>query len=457
MARSGPDAGADTPTLRARRRLRQALREFAAVPLLVISLFLALAIGSILIDQSHAGSLKGMRHGLEHFVGQQAATNTLQAIATGLVTVTSITFSVLLLAVQQTASTLSPVVFDQFMRRRSNQAFFGFFLGLTLYAYVVLVAVQSDTPPVLGAALATLLTAGALACLLALVYSTVSQMRPENVLRQIHDRAMAGRSREAEIICRTRRTERSVHPVSASYRAKTTGYVVGIDLSRLTDALRQIPSAEIQLWVPLGHPVAFGDRIATVRDDDPEDARRLADEVRAAVLIGPEPDVGSEAGTGIAEIGNIAWTSASTAKQNPEIARRALHVLRDLVGRLIDEAPPGSGDVPLAIVYPDTDLDQALDVLYAILGAAHESQQHMTAAAVLDTYRDLLERTSGPVQRRLRSDLAEARRLAGEMPPAPILHTRRRWLREFGSTGDEHATSASRLPPRQTAKELPKH
>jgi hypothetical protein len=64
------------------------------------------------------------------------------------------------------------------------------------------------------------------------------------------------------------------------------------------------------------------------------------------------------------------------------------------VARLLDEAPPGSGDAPLAIVYPDTDLDQALDVLYAILGAAHESQQHMTAAAVLNTYRDLLEQTS---------------------------------------------------------------
>lgn len=44
-------------------------------------------------------------------------------MATGLVTVTSITFSLLLLAVQQTASSLSPVVFDQFVRRRSNQIY----------------------------------------------------------------------------------------------------------------------------------------------------------------------------------------------------------------------------------------------------------------------------------------------------------------------------------------------
>jgi len=425
VARNEPNAGGDTAALRARRRIRLALREFAAVPLLIIGLFLMLAVASILIDHSHVGLLMAMRHGLEHFVGQQAATNTLQAIATGLVTVTSITFSVLLLAVQQTASTLSPMVFDQFMRRRSNQVFFGFFLGLTLYAFVVLVAVQKNTPPVLGAALATLLTLGALICLLMLVYSTVDQMRPANVLRQIHDRALLGRRHETDLIRNTRRDEQSPHPVSATYRARATGYVVGIDLSRIAAALRQIPKAEIRLWIPLGHPVAFGDRVATVRDDDPADARRLADEVRAAILIGREPDVDMEASTGIAEIGNIAWTSASTAKQNPEIAMRALHVLRDLVARFLDEGPPRPSRRALAVVYPDTDLDQALDVLYAVLGAAHESQQHMTAAAVVATYRELLEQADGSVAQRLRCDLALGRRLIDEMPPAPVLQPKR--------------------------------
>jgi uncharacterized membrane protein len=88
--------------------------------------------------------------------------STLPAIATTLVTVTAIIFSVLLLAVQQTASTLSPVIFDQFAGRRRNHAFFEFFLRLTRYACVVLLAVRGHTPPVLGARIATLLTANAL-------------------------------------------------------------------------------------------------------------------------------------------------------------------------------------------------------------------------------------------------------------------------------------------------------
>ncbi|MEU4214136.1 DUF2254 family protein [Actinoplanes sp. NPDC026623] len=427
-----PSAQADDKRLRARRRLRQAMHEFAAVPLAVIALFLLLATLSILIDQSHVSALEAVRRAFEHLVGKQAAVQTLQSIAAGLVTVTSITFSVLLLAVQQTASTLSPVVFDQFMRRRTNQIFFGFFLGLSLYSYVVLLAVQNDTPPVLGATLATLLTVVALASLLLLVYSTLDQMRPASVLRQIHDRTLHGRRHEADIIRRTRRRELSSRPVTATYHARTMGYVVGIDLRRLAGALQQVPEAEIRLWVPLGQAVAFGDRIATVRDDDPEAAKRLADEIRGAVLIAAEPDPDVDATTGMDQIGNIAWTSASTAKQNPEVARRAIHVLRDLVARWLDEPDITDDAERSAIVYPDDDLDHALDTLYAILGAAHESQQHATAADVVQAYRRLLDRADGAVATRIRADLDTGGQLLEEIPPAPVLQAVLRRLRDDG-------------------------
>lgn len=406
------------------------MHEFAAIPLLVIVAFLVLATLSILVDQSHVSALEAVRRAVENLVGKQAAVQTLQSIAGGLVTVTSITFSVLLLAVQQTASTLSPVVFDQFMRRRTNQLFFGFFLGLSLYSYVVLLAVQNDTPPVLGATLATLLTAVALASLLMLVYSTLDQMRPASVLRQIHDRTLHGRRHEADLIRRTRREEQCRHPVTATYHARTMGYVVAIDLDRLARALQQVPEAEIRLWTPLGQAVAFGDKIATVRDDDPEEARRLADEIDGAVLIAAEPDLDADATTGMDQIGNIAWTSASTAKQNPEVARRAVHVLRDLLARWLEESDQPADSPPLPIVYPDEDMEHALDVLYAVLGAAHESQQHATAADVVRAYRGLLERTNGAVAARIRADLATGRRLLDEIPPAPVLQAELRRLRD---------------------------
>ena len=424
-----PTAGHDTPGRRSSDRLRRSLREFAAVPLLVIAVFLVLSAVSIVSDQSHLPELVQARRLVGHVVGKQASSATLSAIAAGLVTVTSITFSVLLLAVQQTSAALSPVVFDQFVRRRSNQVFLGFFVGLALYAYVVMVAVQDGTPPILGAAIATVLTLGALACLLILVYSTIEQMRPANVVRKIHDRALLAREREGELLARTRRRERSEHPVSASYTCETTGYVTGIELKRLARALEKVPSAEIRLHVTLGDPVAYGDNLATVRDDDEADATWLADEVRAAVLIGPHPDLDYNAGTGVDELGNIAWTSGSTAKQNPEIARQALHALRDLAARwIVEERTRPEGDL-LPIVYADRDLDRTLEVVYSVLVAAHESHQHMGAARVLDVYTGLLGRARGSVAERLRHDISLAQPLLDDMPPSAMLTSARSRLR----------------------------
>lgn len=101
-------------------------RELVAVPLSVVAAFVLLSGVSIVADETKSsGFLDSLRSLVSHVIGKSAAASTLSAIATGLVTVTSITFSVLLVAVQQTASNLSPVVFDQFMRRKSNQAFLG--------------------------------------------------------------------------------------------------------------------------------------------------------------------------------------------------------------------------------------------------------------------------------------------------------------------------------------------
>lgn len=402
------------------------MSEFFAVPLLIVLAFVVLAVVSILADQNTL-HVEPVRAALGHVIGKKAAAPTLQAIASGVVTVTSITFSMLLLAVQQTASTLSPVVFDQFIRRKGNQVLLGFFVGLALYAYLVMAAVQNKTPPIIGAFLATVLTVVAMLFLLLLIYMTVNQMRPANVVRQIHDRALQARRRERELIRRTRREEQSSHPVLATFTADTNGYVTKIELPALARALERVPGAEIRLHVALGDYVAFGDTVATVRDDDEDDARSVERSVRSALVIGRQRDLQQDATTGVDELGNIAWSSGSTAKHNPEVARQALHELRDLVARWLrdglddENVPAPKREQPMAVVYPDNDIERAFDTLYSLLLAAHESHQHMTAARVLDAYAALLPAAPPEVRERINRDLKLAAPILGELPPSQML------------------------------------
>ena len=421
MSRSRPSAGAPLWV-----RGPRAFREFVAVPLLVMALLLVLAVGSIYGDQADGPTLRALRAVFGELIGKQAASTTLEAVATGLVTVTSITFSVLLLAVQQTASNLSPVVFDQFVRRRTNQVFLGLFVGLALYAYVVMAAVQDNTPPIIGAFLATGLTVVALACLLFLVYSTIDQMRPRNVMRQLHDRAARAHDRERRLIGITRREPSSTLPVRAVHLSTTFGYVESIDVEAIAAALRRTASdqAEVELHVNIGTDVAIGDPIASVRHDDDAAAEQVRRTLAGAVVLSPAPDLDFDARAGITDLGNIAWTSGSTSKQNPAIAAQALHALRDLAARWVAEDSHTDAQ-QLPVVYPDRDVDTVLDALYSSLVVAHEAHQHQQAARVLDAYLAVLGRARGPMADRLRRDLSVVQPLLDEIPQSPALDAAR--------------------------------
>ncbi|MFZ2014304.1 MAG: DUF2254 family protein [Nocardioides sp.] len=425
------DRPSATPPLRV--RAPRALREFILAPLLVVWALLLLAVASIVGDQAHGAFFTGLRRVLEHFIGAQTASSTLGAIATGLVTVTSITFSVLLLAVQQTASNLSPVVFDQFVRRRSNQVYLGLFVGLALFSYIVTAAVQPKTPPIIGAFIATVLTVGALGCLLFLIYSTIDQMRPDNVIRHLHDRAVLAHDRETELIRRTRRTSRSELPVRAHYRSETFGYVESIDVDRIAAALDDHDAGalvEVELRVSVGQEITVGDLIAQVRHCDPQAAAALCSSLAKAVPISPTPDLDYDPRTALRNISNIAWTSGSTAKQNPSVAAQGLQALRDLASRWLAEGDR-SGPDPLPIVYPDGDVELILDAMYSGVVAAHESRQHQQATQVVKAYQFLWPRANPRAQRRIRRDVAAMQQLLDQMPPSPNLSSERRTLAEL--------------------------
>jgi hypothetical protein len=153
----------------------RAFSEFLAIPSYVIVSFLTLAVGSYLFDRAHPAWLAPVREMLRtHVFSEPDATSSLlSTIAGGLITVTSITISLLLLALQQSAATMTAEVFDQFLRRRLNQVYFGFFIGLALYSLVTLATVASSFNPVFGATIAVLLTVIALYLLIVLLYTSV--------------------------------------------------------------------------------------------------------------------------------------------------------------------------------------------------------------------------------------------------------------------------------------------
>lgn len=175
--------------------IRRAFAEFLTIPTAVIVVFLLLAAGSYIVESADTVWFQAAREVLKRhvFADSKATNELLGTIAGGIITVTSIIISLLLVALQQSAASLTHQVFDQFLRRRINQFYFGFFVGLSLFSLVTVATVTESFNPVFGASLAFLFTMAGLYLPILLLYTTINQMRPAVIIEAIHGHTLAAR------------------------------------------------------------------------------------------------------------------------------------------------------------------------------------------------------------------------------------------------------------------------
>lgn len=223
----------------------------------------------------------------DYVFGDSESTSTLLGtIATGVITITSITVSLLLLALQQSAGSLTHQVFDQFLGRRLNQIYFGFFVGMAVYALIILATVDPPFNPVLAATLALSLAIVALYILLLLIHSTISQMRPSEIIKAIHDHTLKARERQLALVCRTRRTTRLPELPAWPVTMLREGYLTALDLDALGRAIDDAAGdVEIEILCSSGVFVAYGDRIARVRSGSSDDGDWLTTAVRNVIRL----------------------------------------------------------------------------------------------------------------------------------------------------------------------------
>lgn len=375
-------------------RLRRGFSEFLILTVVIAGLLCVAA--ALLAFWDNQGSAPGLRRVAGAIIPPNGAVAFVGVVAASLMTLTSITFTMLLIAVQQTSSTLGAVVFDQYLRRRANQVYVGCFVGATAFSFIVLACAGSGDTPVTGALVCLVLTVGTLAALPLLIHSTVDQMRPESVANSIRQLALRAHDHELLLLTGTRRRRRS--PVAAPTQtvvAEDGGYVVGIDPRALADTAREVgEDAEVILPVLLGSYVASGEPLAALAgvavDDDRFDAA-----VRSAFMVDDARQVESDSGYSVDQLLNIAWADLST--QSPLITTAAVEQLRDLAGRwaageertLDATTEPGS---PLPVVYTDGTVVRVIEGLGALLTAAARSGQTTTVVHVVVAHTHALPR-----------------------------------------------------------------
>lgn len=377
--------------------IRRAFKEFLTIPSVVIGGFLLLAIGTYFLDRARIGHHVPISAGL--FSDAQAARAFLGVIATSIITVTSITFSLLLVAVQQGAAALTPLVFDQFLRRRTNQIYFGFFIGLALYSLAVLSTVNQGHQPIYGVALGGVMTVVALYMLILLIYTTIDQMRPVVILQAIHDHTLAARERQVLLLRGSRRAPRLQNAVAGRVTADRHGFLTRLDLGAIAKAARETGGdTEVVIAVSVGDFVAFGDTVAEIRTAPRCDVAALHQVVQTAIALEEQRDLDADPAFGIEQLVTIGWTSISTAKSNPRPGLLACWSLRDLLARWLatdaqfGEKGDAAAEPDSPVVYVDNVPMELMKAFESFVVVASESLQHQSAAEVYRTFTMVFDR-----------------------------------------------------------------
>ncbi|RBY78497.1 DUF2254 domain-containing protein [Blastococcus sp. TF02-09] len=345
-------------------RLRSALWP---IPVLGVVIAIGLGIGMPALDSALEGG--NGEHPLTFAFGggPSAARDLLAAIAGSLISVTGLTFSLTIVALQLGSSQYSPRLLQTFVTDRVVQLTLAQLVATFVYALTVLrtvrtedAAVGSDAVvPRLSITVGYLMTLGSVVALLLFLGHLARSLRVETMLRDVHDEASRTIDRELPGAGSPPEPPPEV-PVGAGRPvvAASSGFLVDVDEAALVAAARRY-GVLVRLAVRIGDSVVAGTPVAHVwplpeqgAADLDEVAGALADGLRLGFERSPERDVAYS----LRKVVDIAARALSPGINDPTTAVHALShasaILGDLVERPLTAVAHSHDDGVVRLVVP---------------------------------------------------------------------------------------------------------
>ncbi|WP_081788758.1 DUF2254 domain-containing protein [Candidatus Blastococcus massiliensis] len=276
--------------------------------------------------------------------GPSAARTMLSAIATSLISVTTLLFSLTIVTLQLASSQYSPRLLQTFVRDRVVQSCLGILLGTFVFALVVLRSVRSadeseDTAfvPRLSVTLALLLTLVSVGALVAFLSHQSRQLRVETMLRDVHVEAGATLRRLLADQDDDEQPDTDLPAVPAHARpvcARHSGFLVQVSEAPLVAAATDA-EAVLRLIPRPGESVLAGVPVAWAWSDGSgtEPSTEALEEALAdSLLLGHERADRGDPSYGLRKLVDIAARALSPSTNDPTTAVHALSHVSDLLG-----------------------------------------------------------------------------------------------------------------------------
>ena len=363
------------------RTVRDAVRT-QLWPLPTLAVTAAIALGLVLprVDASVDAGLSGWADTVLFGGDAGSASTVLDAVASSLITVTSLTFSLTVVTLQLASSQFSPRLLRTFTQDLFVQSTLALFLATFAYSLTVLRSVRSGDDgqepfvPRISVTTSYVLAMVSVIALVLFLAHLARQIRVETMLHQVRRDASG--------------TLRSVLPPRGEGRpavtvptgdgqpllATTSGFLLSVDAEELLDVSRATGSVVVLTAMPgdfvvEGTPVGSLHPAVAERGDTALLPSQVPEEVRLAVgsalRTGTERTAAQDVGFGLRQLTDVATKALSPGINDPTTAVHALGHVSALLGELADaELGPveSRGDDGSRVVLHRPDLEHLVEM-----------------------------------------------------------------------------------------------
>ncbi|MGE0450274.1 MAG: DUF2254 domain-containing protein [Vicinamibacterales bacterium] len=264
----------------------------------------------------------------------------LSAIASSMITVAGVTFSLTLVAITQATSQYTPRVLRNFMGDRANQLFLGYFVAVFAYALVVLRTIRGGEASAFVPSIAVLaglgLAIASVGMLIFFVHHIASSIQASTIISSIAaetgraiDRLFPDELGEAE----AEHTDVDEHLPELRWRnvpSNRSGYLQGVDARKLL-ALAEEQSAILRMTKGLGEFVTSGEPLLASTGEVEDDTCR---KVNAMFTLGHHRTIDQDSAFGVRQIVDIALKALSPGVNDATTAIVSLDYLGTILARM---------------------------------------------------------------------------------------------------------------------------
>lgn len=327
-------------------RIWQGLRAtFWFTPAVIVLASIAGAAGLVEVDAWKPADLAAWSPRL-FGAGADGSRAMLSAIATSMITVAGVVFSITIVALSLTSTQYSPRVLRNFMRDGPTQVVLGVFLGIFAYCLIVLRTIRGGDEGAFIPSVAVLggmaYALGGIAVLIFFIHHVAQSIQAASILGRIADDTRAAIDRLFPQELGEPVQEPAAQALPAEWKVVTAdrgGYLTSVD----NDALMAIAVQSqrvLRICGPVGAFFAEGGELVAAGGRGPVDDG-VARQLRAALPLARQRTVEQDAAFGLQQLVDVALRALSPGVNDPTTACMCLDQLGDLLLRLSRREIPG--------------------------------------------------------------------------------------------------------------------